>query len=170
MDERQAAAELMTLINGYQVSQVIHVAASLGIADLLGDGPRASDDIASACGAQPGPMYRLLHALAGVGVLTCDADARFSLTPLGRCLRSDSPHSRAAWARYIGRPSIWQSWGEMRHSVMTGEPAFEHLHGTGVWAWRARHPEETQVFDTAMTEIARGVTDVIAGAFDFSRF
>jgi len=170
MDERQAAATLMTLINGYQVSQAIHVAASLGVADLLKDGARPSHEVASAAGAQPAAMCRLLHALASVGVVEKHEDARFSLTELGQCLRSDSPHSRAAWARYVGRPYIWCSWGEMRHSVTTGEPAFEHLYGTGIWDWRAQHPEETQVFDAAMTELAGGVSDVIAEAFDFSRF
>src|SRR5689334_8448670 len=149
MDEQQAASELMRLINGYQVSQVVHVAASLGVADLLKDGSRSSDEVAAAVGAHPQAMYRLLHALASVGVLEELASARFSLTAIGTCLRTDSPQSRAAWARYVGRSYVWQSWGALRHSVMTGEPAFQHLHGAGVWEWRRHHPEEAMIFDSA---------------------
>jgi hypothetical protein len=170
MDARQASLELMRLINGYQVSQVIHVAASFGIADLLKDGPRPSAEIAEATGTDTRSMHRLLRALASAGVVEEQPDSRFSLTDIGECLRSDSPHSRAAWACYIGRPYVWQPWGELRHSVTTGETAFRHMHGTGVWDWRAERPEETEIFDAAMTELSGGAVDAISDAFDFSRF
>jgi hypothetical protein len=150
MESQQAAIQLTKLINGFQVSQIIHVAASLGIADRLRNGARPSAALAAEIGADPRSLYRLMHALAAVGVLNEQADASFSLTDMGECLRSDSPNSRVAWARNIGRPYAWQAWGEMRHSVMTGEDAFRHLHSEGVWAWRGKHPEETQVFDEAM--------------------
>jgi hypothetical protein len=170
MDSRQASLELMRLINGYQVSQVIHVAASFGIADLLKDGPRPSDEIAEATGTHVRSMHRLLRALASVGVVEEQRDSRFSLTEIGECLRSDSLHSRVAWARVIGRPYIWQSWGDLRHSVTTGEPAFEHSHGGRLWEWRAERPEEAQISGAAQSELSRGVFDSIADDLDFSRF
>jgi len=160
----------MKLINGYQISQVIHVAATLGIADLLKDGPRASADIANATSTHPPSMYRLLHALASAGVLEEQADAFFALTDIGQCLRSDSPQPRVAWARYVGRPYVWQAWGDLLHSVTTGEDAFRHLHGSGVWDWRARQPEESKNFDAAMTELSRGIVETIGAALDFSRW
>jgi hypothetical protein len=170
VDARQASLELMRLINGYQVSQVIHVAASFGIADLLKDGPRPSAEIAEATGTHARSMHRLLRALASAGVVEEQPDSRFSLTDIGECLRSDSQHSRVAWARVIGRPYIWQSWGDLRHSVTTGEPAFEHLHGVRLWEWRAERPEEARISGAAQSELSRGVFDSIADAFDFSRF
>src|SRR5271169_4361721 len=117
MDAQQASLELMRLINGYQISQVIHVAASFGIADLLKDGPRPSAEIAEATGTHARSMHRLLRALASAGVVEEQPDSRFSLTDIGECLRSDSPQSRVAWARQIGRSYAWQAWGELRHSV-----------------------------------------------------
>jgi Dimerisation domain/O-methyltransferase domain len=170
MSTQQASLELMRLINGYQISQVIHVAASLGIADLLKDGPRPSEEIAEATGAHAPSMYRLLHALASAGVVEEQSDSRFSLTVIGECLRSDSPHSRVEWARMIGRPYIWQSWGELRHSVTTGEPAFVHLHGVSPWEWRAERPEEARLAGAAQSEVSRGFFEAIVDAFDFSRF
>lgn len=170
MDPQQAASALMSLINGYQISQVIHVAAMLGIADLLKDGPRASAEIANATGTHLPSMYRLLHALASAGVLEEKADAHFSLTNIGECLASDSSQARAAWARYAGRPYVWQSWGDLLHSVTTGEDAFRHLHGGGVWDWRAQRPDESRNFDAAMTELSRGFVEAIAAVLDFSRW
>jgi O-methyltransferase domain/Dimerisation domain len=154
MDAQQASLELMRLINGYQISQVIHVAASFGIPDLLKDGPRPSAEIAEATGAHARSMHRLLCALASAGVVEEQPDSRFSLTDIGECLRSDSPHSRVAWARQIGRSYAWQAWGELRHSVTTGEPAFEHLHGVRLWEWRAERPEETRIAGAAQSEVS----------------
>lgn len=169
MTTQQASLELMRLIYGFQISRMIHVAASLGIADLLKDGPRSSDEIAAATEAHPRSMYRLLHALAATGVLTEKSDACFSLTDVGECLRSDALHTYAARARAFDRAYVWNSWGALRHSVMTGEDAFRHLHGTGVWNWRAERPEETAIFD-AMTEMSLDVADAIGEALDFSSF
>src|SRR6185503_13410617 len=77
---------LRRLANGFQVTQAIHVAAVLGIADLLADGPRSSDDLAAATGSHPRALYRLLRALAAVGVFREEAERRFALTPMGACL------------------------------------------------------------------------------------
>ena len=123
--------ELRRLINGYQVTQAIHVAAVLGIADLLADGPRTSDDLAVATDGAPDALYRLLRALAGVGVLREEEDRRFALTELGACLRSDAPEPVGGWAAFVGRPYHWQAWGALLHSVRTGENAFRHVHGDG---------------------------------------
>ena len=91
MNEPNPAADLMRLVNGYQVSQAIHVAATLGIADQLREGPRSADDLAAATSSHPGSLYRLLRALAAVGVFHEDGDKRFALTPMGDCLRSERP-------------------------------------------------------------------------------
>jgi hypothetical protein len=111
-----------------------------------------------------------MHALASAGVLEEHDDASFSLTAMGECLRSDSPESRVAWARNIGRPYGWQAWGNMLHSVMTGEDAFRHRYGESVWDWRGKQPEETRIFDEAMAEMSRGMSSDITDAFDFSAF
>jgi hypothetical protein len=169
-DEQRAADELKRLVNGYQVSQAIYVAATLGIADLLADGPRASDEVARETGADPDALYRLLRALASVGVLHEEDGRRFSLTELGEPLRSDVPGSVAGWAAFVGRPAFWESWGELLHTVRTGENAFRHVHGTDVWSWRAERPEESAVFDRAMSSLTGGVNEALVESYDFGRF
>src|SRR5438132_10993061 len=102
--EESPSAALLRLVNGYQVSQAIHVAATLGLADLLEDGPRTSDELATATGTHPPSLYRLLRALASVGVFREEDGRRFALTPLGECLRADAPEPVGAWAAFVGRP------------------------------------------------------------------
>ncbi|GAA4113037.1 methyltransferase [Aminobacter aganoensis] len=170
MDEKAAASELMQMVNGYQVSQAICVAATLGVADHLANGPRTSDDLAAATSSHPQSFYRLLRALASVGVLH-EGDARqFSLTSLGAGLRSDAEHSVGAWARMVGRAYYRDAWSELLHSVRTGENAFAHVHGTGVWQYRIEHPEESLIFDRAMSSFVPAVAAAVLAAYDFSRF
>jgi O-methyltransferase domain/Dimerisation domain len=164
------AAQLLRLLNGYQLSQALHVAATLGIADCLQKGPRSAGDLAQEIGAHPRSLYRLLRALAAADVLREEHGECFALTPLGEPLRSDHPTSLAAWAVLIGRPYQWQSWGHLLQGVRTAETPFKTLFGTDVWEWRAQHLDESAIFDRAMTANSRSSNAAILAAFDFSRF
>ena len=170
MNEANPASDLMRLVNGYQVSQAIHVAATLGIADLLKDGPRSADDLAAATGSHAGSLYRVLRALAAVGVFHEDGGRRFALTPMGDCLRSDAANPVGPWAAFIGRPYFWRAWGHLLHCVRTGENAFRHVHATDVWTYRSEHAEEGAIFDRAMTAISRGVIEGVVGSYNFGLF
>jgi len=162
--------DLRRLINGFQASQVIHVAATLGIADLLADEPRASQDLAEATGCDPEALYRLLRALAALGVLD-ERDGRlFALAPLGERLRTDAPGSLHAWAAFVGRDVQWRAWGALADSVRTGENAFRLVHGTDVWQFRAGRPDETAAFDAAMLSLTGSVNAQLLEAYDFGRF
>jgi hypothetical protein len=165
-----SAAELRQLVNGYQVSQAIYVAAALGIADLLADGARSSDELAVDTDTHAASLYRLLRALAGIGVLHEDDERRFSLTPLGEPLRSDVRQPIGGWAAFVGRPTHWNAWGYLLHSVRTGENAMRHILGESVWEYRAAHPEEAEVFDRAMTDLTRTSHRDLLDAYDFGRF
>jgi hypothetical protein len=158
------------LVNGFQVSQAIHVAATLGIADLLIDGPQSSADIAAQSATDPDALYRLLRALAAVGVFHEDEDRRFSLTELGECLRSDAPEPVTGWAAFIGQSSYWDAWGDLLNSITTGENAYRHIHGMDPWKYRIEHPDVSTVFDRAMTDNSRRIAGEVVAAYDFGRF
>ncbi len=164
------AAELRRLVNSYQLSQAIHVAAVLGIADLLADGPRSSDELAKATGTSPRALYRLLRALAAFGLFHEDDDRRFSLTELGDALRSDAPESVAGWAAFVGRRNIREAWSALEESIRTGENAFKLEHGINVWEYRAQNPEESEIFDRAMASSSHLVIRSLIDAYDFGRF
>jgi len=160
---------LRRLANGYQVTQAIHVAATLGIADLLADGPGDAEQLAAATACHAPSLVRVLRALASVGVLHEDDDGRFALTEIGACLRSDAPDPVGGWAAFVGRPYHFAAWSNLLHTVRTGENAFAAVHGTDVWGYRAAHPEEGAIFDRAMTDITRRANRHVLEAYDFSR-
>jgi hypothetical protein len=114
----------MRLLTGFYVSQAIHVAATLGIADHLRDGPRSSDELAAATGCHPHALYRLLRALASLGVFREEAERRFTLRPVSEYVRADHPESVGPLAVFLGQPDLWQAWGALLHSVKTREYAF----------------------------------------------
>ena len=76
-------SDIVRLLTGYRISQAIHVAATLGLADLLKDGPRAADALATATNTDPRILYRLLRALAAAGVFREETEKQFSLAPMG---------------------------------------------------------------------------------------
>jgi hypothetical protein len=170
MDPRTAAFELIRMVNEYRVSQAICVAAMLGIADHIKDGRRSADELASLTDTHPRALYRLLRALAAIGIFHESEDGHFSLTVLGGALRSDAEHSAAPWAAFVGRPYYRQAWSDLLYSVQTGKNAFRHAHGKGVWDYRAEHPEESAIFDRAMGAFSRGVAKAVLAAYDFSPF
>ena len=167
--DEHPAVRLKGLIDGFQLSQAIHVAATLGIADLLADAPRTSDALAAATNTDPAALYRLLRALAAAGVFREEGGRQFALTELGERLRAEASDSLAGWAIFIGADYYWQAWGRLIHSVRTGESAVRRLFGDP-WEYRAQHPEVGAPFDRAMTALSRSANAALLAVYDFGRF
>jgi len=162
------SAVLLQMMDGIKVTQLIYVAAKLGLADLLVDGPKSSEELAAAVGAHPGALYRVLRALAGVGIFHEIAGGRFDLTPLAEPLRSDIPGSLRAWATVCGEDWHMRMWNDILYSVRTGEGAFPHVHGMGSFEYFQHHPEKGAVFYEAMTNLTAQVSGAVLAAYDFS--
>src|SRR4051812_46076020 len=94
---RNDAFQLLRLSEGFGPTRAIQLAAELGVADLLGDEPRSAEDLAVATSTHPGALYRLLRALASIGVFSQSESNRFGLTPVGERLRADHPQSPRSW-------------------------------------------------------------------------
>jgi SAM-dependent methyltransferase len=157
------------MATAYYVSQAVYVAAKLGIADQLSDGPRHHDDLAKATRTHGPSLNRVLRLLASAGVLSEEADGRFALTPIGQCLRSGVPGSmRAATLLFGGRTQ--QTWSELLYSVQTGEPAFPRLWGADSFSFMEQHPEEAAIFDDAMADWTAQAAAAISAAYDLSSF
>lgn len=169
-EDRKPSAMLLDLVNGFKVSQALHVVSRLGIADLLRHGPRSSNELAVATGVHPRSLYRVLRALASIGIFREDADQRFTLTQLSDCLRSDAPEPIGPWAVFIGQSEYWQAWGHLLDSVRAGEHAFRRAHGMNTWEYYVRNPEAGAAFDSAMTSRSRRQARAVLNAGDFGRF
>ena len=147
---------------------MICVSAELGIADVLAAGPRHYAEIARVTGTDAPTLFRLLRALASMGVFSrVDGDC-FALTPLAEQLQTSVAGSLRPWAVLTGR--LYDTWAHLGHSVATGDTAFDHLHGMSVWDYRTRNPQEGRVFHDAMTANTALVASAVVNAYDFSRF
>ncbi|WP_242586196.1 acetylserotonin O-methyltransferase [Streptomyces sp. MST-110588] len=146
------------------------MAATLGVADELADGPRRVEDVAEAVGAHPDTLYRLLRALAGAGVFQELDGRRFAPAPAGELLRSGVPGSLRDWLQWVGHPLPRQAWGALLESVRTGESAFERVHGTDVVAYVQDRPQEAELFRRAMKTMTGQVIQAVVAAYDFGAF
>jgi SAM-dependent methyltransferase len=167
MESLSQQQQMMRMLTGYWVSQALYVAAKLGLADSLKDGPRTAADLAAATKAHPKALYRLLRALASVGVFAEDDRHRFTLTPLAECLRSDVPGSQRSLAIMAGEEH-YQAFGRLLYSVQTGQIAFDKLYGMPVFDFLQQHPEQAQVFDEAMVGVHGRETGAMLDSYDFS--
>lgn len=120
-DEMQPTQTLQQMIVGSWITQGIYVAAQLGIADLLKDGSKSYDELATTTGVHARSLYRLLRALASVGIFAEGSSGYFELTPLTECLQSDRTNSLRAYAIKSGQAWEWQPWGHLLESVKTGK-------------------------------------------------
>ncbi|HLM92091.1 MAG TPA: methyltransferase [Thermoplasmata archaeon] len=149
-----AEATLLRMIGGYRVTQALYVVTKLGIPDLLSDGPKYAEELATRVGARPDFLYRVLRALASIGVLTVDGDARFGLTEVGRLLRNNPEGSMGLTAVFAGEEA-YRSWGDLLHSIKTGETAFDHRYGMGHFEYLSRNPDASLTFNRLMAWSAR---------------
>ncbi len=162
---------ILQMLTGQWIAQAISVAATLGIADLLQDGPKDAEQLAKATSTHADSLYRLLRALSSVGVFAETEDGRFTLTPLAECLRSDAPDSMRNAARMSGLPMFWRSWQELLHCVNTGETGLQQAWGqSNPFEYLRDHPEDAAVFDGAMNEFTRNTGPSFAEAYDFGKF
>ena len=161
---------IMNMALGYLVSRSLHVATELGIADLLKDGPKTVEELASSTGAHRESLYRLLRTLAAQGVFAEDDHGRFVLTPAAALLQQEVMRDGVLLCGEVsGDGSWWHAVGALRHSIMTGEPAFNRQHGIGFFDYLSAHPESRQWFDRGMANFAEAENPAIAGAYDYAR-
>ncbi len=159
---------LLQMAVGKWVCQALKVAAELGVADLLAGGPRSVDEIAHGTGSNHDALYRLLRALAALGVFTERGDRSFENNALSTALRSDVPRSARAMVRWLGEEAAWHAWADFAHSVRTGEPAFDHFHDEQVFDYFAKNPLSAKIFNAAMTSFSASTGPAVARAYDFS--
>lgn len=158
---------LLQMATGFWVTQSIYVAARLGIADLLSDGPKTADELAQATHANGFMLYRVLRALAGLGIFAEDDEKRFALTPLAEPLQS-GPNSFRAMAIHLAENASWKAWGSLLESVKTGETAFTIANDKEVFPYYAEHNESFEPFNEAMTNLSEAVIKAVVPAYDFS--
>ena len=159
---------MMQMLGGFRVARSIYVAAELGIADFLADGPKSIDELAQATSTHGPSLYRVLRALAGLGIFAEDESGCFSLTPTAEFLKTDVPDSLRASVKLFGEEWHWRVWGSLDYSVKTGEPAFDHLYETGFFDFYNQNPEFANTSSASKTSMVARASASLLANYDFS--
>ncbi len=157
--------QMMQWITSKWISKPIHVAAELGIADLLRDKPMSVEKLAQRTKTHAPTLYRLLRALSAVGIFAEIDDQVFDLSPLAQCLCSEA--MRPLVMMFL---SDWhdKAWSNLAYSVRTGKPAFDHAFGKGAFEWMEENPEARSILDRGQGLKAIGFAEAVIEAYDFS--
>ncbi len=153
---------------GGWIASAVGVAASLGVADLLAEGPRQAADVAAATGVHAAPLASLMRVLAAVGLFAETPDGAFANTPDSESLRTDHPQSVRAWCM-LAAGDYQRLFHAMSHTVATGEPAADSVLGETLYSYLRHTPAAADVYDRAMEDLARPLAGVLAASRDFSR-
>ena len=162
-----SAIALFDLIVSYRITVIIYVAARLGIADLLADGPKRPDELAMHSGAHAPSLERLLRALVAVGICRRTVEGAFGLTEIGDHLAGGARQSLKAYALFEG-DMVFKSWGDLLASVRTGKTAAALAGFDNGFDQMGRDPEAVTIFNDAMVSLTGVVAPGILAAYDFS--
>jgi hypothetical protein len=159
---------LMQLLAQPWKPRAIHVAARLHLAEALADGPCTVAELAGVSGTHAPSLYRLLRALAHIGIFTELDGLRFANSQLSHLLRPDVPGSMYVLAMTASDWS-WHAWGELLHSVQTGRPSFDKVYGVPIWRYfKECDPESGTLFNKVLADFSVTANASIAQAVDLS--
>ena len=162
--------QLIQMGTGGAVANVVHMAAKLGLADKLADGPKSAVELAGPSALHAPSLHRLMRTMASLGLLTEGEQVRFSLTKLGEALRSDAPGSARSTLLMTGSSWVGSGFANLLHSLQTGRTGFEKAQGMPFFDYLAQHPEDASVFSEAMVGLHGAEPPAVAAAYDFSIF
>jgi hypothetical protein len=159
--------DLARLVDSYLTTQLLYVAARLGVADVLADGPQTAREVAEAVGADPDVLGRILRGLVVEDVLAEDGAGCFALTAIGEGLRGDVPGSQRGATLARGE-LYWSAAAGLLRAATEGGTAFEHVHGQAFFEHLAADPERAGAFQASMADRARREAADVVAAYDFS--
>jgi hypothetical protein len=160
--------QLVQMAMAHWGSQIVYVAAKLGLADHLAKEPMNANQLAELTTTHPPSLYRLMRTLASLGIMTEDSSHRFSLTPIGEAMKTGAPGAARATILTIASPWWVSGFSELMYSVQTGKPGFEKMIGMPIFDWFAKNPEEASLFNETMVGIHGAEPAAVAAAYDFS--
>ncbi len=160
-----AGAVLLSELMFPSTPRCLALAAEYRIAELLSDGPLPTAELARQAGVVAGPLHKVLSLLAEDGIFEETEPGTFANTGLSELLQPGVPGSMNAMAQMVGAQWLWSSWGALDHSLVTGKPGFEKVHGTALWPWLQRNPAEAAMFNQAMTDFTDALAEALVAAY-----
>src|SRR5580693_4378282 len=165
--ENPSTPALFEMETACWLSQAIYVAAKLGIADLLRDGPRSCVALATSTGSDAPSLFRLMRALSSVGIFSHLGRDRFALSRLAESLQTDVHGSLRAIVITIGEIH-YQACGNLLHSVQTGTPAFNTVFGASLFDYLQQNIDAADAFHQGMANVSSMLAYAVLMAYDFA--
>ncbi|MFC4563934.1 methyltransferase [Nocardiopsis mangrovi] len=160
-------SELLGLLVGPWLAYAVSAAVELGVVDRIAREPAGPRELAEELGLRPEPLYRLLRALAAIGILAEDPEGAFAPTGKGRLLSATHPGSMRDLALLYTSGFFTDAWKRLGDSVRTGEPAFRTAHGTDIYGYLHTHPADSALFDAGMS-VGSSFAAELPAVVDFS--
>lgn len=166
----EAYRALVRLLDGAMAAQLVRAAATMSLADTIGDDAPTVEELASAHNVAPDRLRRMLRALTAIGICVEREAGRFALTEAGQLLRVDREDSAHAMVRTFTDEVILGAWPRLLYSVRTGDPAFEDMFGTSLHDYLTDRPDLAARLNVAIGQSSRAVADALPDAFDFGSY
>jgi ubiquinone/menaquinone biosynthesis C-methylase UbiE len=161
---------MLQIVTSFWTSRAIGVFAKLGIADQLESGPKTAGELAKATDTHAPSLFRLLRALASAGIVKAESEGRFALTPLSQTLVTNAPGSLRWFMMSELGQEHYPAWGNLMHSIKTGEIAFDDFFKMDIWQYFKQNPEDGAVFNDSMSGVTGVANEAIMSVYDFSPF
>jgi hypothetical protein len=163
-------AQLIEMAIAIWRARALYAAAAFGLADLLAEGPRATEDLAADTKTHAPSLYRLLRALAACGLFREVQPSVFAVTPLGAALQRDAPGAARAAILTLAGEWQWKAWHWFLDSVRTGEPGLKKACGRTLFDFLTANPDDGAQFDEAMIGMHGPLGPALLQVYDFSIF
>jgi hypothetical protein len=160
--------QILQFATAYQLSACLYAAAQMKIADLIAEGPKHVSELARAAQANEDALYRILRALACVGIFTEVGPRAFANTPASELLRAGARESLRDMVLFVSDPFHFRNYAEFMHSVRTGGTVVKKVTGREVWEYLEEDKAEAEIFNAAMTTFSAQLAPPVLEAYDFS--
>src|SRR6476660_2872396 len=132
------AEQVMQFALGFMVTSALHGVTALNIPDLLKSGSKSIAELAATTGSNEDALYRVMRALASIGIFKENPARTFSLTPVSEALCADAQNSMRDMALWLTDPFHFEVYAELGHSIRTGETVPEKIYGLSCFDYLAK--------------------------------
>ena len=158
--------KVVDVIFGRWKSQILYAGVKLGVFDVVNSTPSAAE-IAKELSVDSALSYRLLRALASIGLLREDYNRSFSITSMGELLRSDNPQTLRGVALLEEGPEHYAIWKHLTAMIRDGkQDGFVREFDQRIFDYAAKHPSYAEVFNQAMSSYSANQTRWVLEALD----
>lgn len=161
-------AVLTRIATSFWVQNAVRVVCEFQIPDHLADGPKSITELAETTATHAPSLYRLMRAVASIGILAESGDKVFELTPLGSFLRKDIPGSMWGLMMFMSEKSHITAMLDLPESIRTGETSFDRNFGKPYFDYLLDQPGEADHFNRAMSAMGSQNAPTLAANYDFT--